>query len=184
MNNKLVLKHIPVAPNYDYMAGSDGQIYSRTKKGYHGKRKQYVDWYPMVGHLGSRKNNLNNYKHVTMCHKGIKVCKTVHRLVCMAFHGMPKKQSLQTRHLNGNPHDNRPRNLAWGTQYENWLDSVGHNRVLYGEKNHNSKLKDWERKALTWAIDKKLCTRNHASKALGMAVTSIGRSYAKEKAKV
>ena len=31
MNTKLVLKPIPVSPNDDYMAGSDGQIYSRTK---------------------------------------------------------------------------------------------------------------------------------------------------------
>jgi len=46
----VILRPIPISPNADYMAGSDGQIYSRTRyKGF--GRKEYVDWYPLSGRL-------------------------------------------------------------------------------------------------------------------------------------
>lgn len=49
----------------------------------------------------------------------------VHRLVASAFHG-PRPSGLVTRHLNGNPADNRPENLAYGTISENVRDEVRH----------------------------------------------------------
>lgn len=87
------------------MAGSDGQIYSRTKyKGF--GRKVYVDWYPLRGH-----NNGKGYRTITLCHENKKVTKTAHRLVCMAFHGMPPTKAHQVRHLDGEPENNVPANL-------------------------------------------------------------------------
>lgn len=50
----------------------------------------------------------------------------VHRLICMVFHGPRPTTKHEVRHLNGNPTDNRPENLAWGTKSENAFDAVMH----------------------------------------------------------
>lgn len=52
----------------------------------------------------------------------------VHRLVAMAFLG-PRPDGLHTRHLNGDPTDNRAENLAFGTGAENQIDCY-----RYGKK--------------------------------------------------
>lgn len=52
---------------------------------------------------------------------------TIHTLVAMAWHG-PRPDGQECRHLNGDPTDNRPENLAWGTRAENMADMVRHGR--------------------------------------------------------
>jgi hypothetical protein len=47
-------------------------------------------------------------------HKTLKV----HRLVCEAFNGPPEDGQV-CMHLNEDSSDNRPENLAWGSQMEN-----------------------------------------------------------------
>ena len=49
--------------------------------------------------------------------RGYKTMK-VHRLVCEAFNGPPKEKQV-CMHLNEDATDNRPENLAWGTQKQN-----------------------------------------------------------------
>ena len=46
----------------------------------------------------------------------------VHRAVAMAFLGLPENEDLYVLHCNGDPTDNRPENLRYGTQKENILD--------------------------------------------------------------
>lgn len=163
----VMLRSIPVAPNNDYMAGDDGQIYSRTRyKGF--GRKDYVDWYPLSGSL-----NKKNYRMISLSHENKKVTKHVHRLVCMAFHGMPTTATMQVRHLDGNPENNRPENLCWGTQEENWTDRKAHGRGCEGEKHHASKLTNVEREHIRWAINKGLCSQRNAARVLGMSQASI-----------
>lgn len=58
----------------------------------------------------------------------------VHQLVCLAFHGPKPTPKHEVRHLNGNPQDNRPDNLRWGTRSENTRD-----RVVHGTHNQASK---------------------------------------------
>jgi len=48
-----------------------------------------------------------------------------HVLVLETYHG-PRPEGAVSRHLNGDPRDDRPENLAWGSQSENLLDSVRH----------------------------------------------------------
>ena len=48
--------------------------------------------------------------------------KTVHRLVCEAFHGEPAEWQV-ARHLNDIRSDNRAENLSWGTDSDNMLDA-------------------------------------------------------------
>jgi hypothetical protein len=43
----------------------------------------------------------------------------VHRLVCEAFNGAPPDDKSVCMHLDENSANNRPGNLAWGTQKEN-----------------------------------------------------------------
>lgn len=163
----VVLMPIPVSPNSDYMAGSDGHVYSRTRyKGF--GRKEYVDWYPLAGH-----KNAKGYSSVSLCHENKKVTKYVHRLVCMAFHGLPERESMQVRHLDGNPANNRPENLAWGSQQENWQDRKAHGNGLDSEKHHAAKLTDAERAHLKWALAVGLCSQRHAARALGMSQSAI-----------
>jgi hypothetical protein len=63
-----------------------------------------------------------------------------HKLIALAFHGVPPSDAHEVRHLNGNPLDNRPENLAWGTVAENCSDTVRHGRSLRGERNASAKL--------------------------------------------
>lgn len=163
----IVLMAIPSSPNDDYMAGSDGNVYSRTRYKGFGK-KVYVDWYPLKGHKTKK-----GYVSISMCHENKKMTRNVHRLICEAFHGRPNPRTLQTRHLDGNPNNNAPSNLAWGTQFENWADREAHGRGLKGEKHHQSKFTNFERKAIRWAVEKGLCSQCHASRALGVTSSSI-----------
>lgn len=171
--NGVLLLPIPISPNDDYMAGEDGHIYSRTRyKGF--GRKELTDWYPLAGHKTSK-----GYRSVSLCHENVKVTKNVHRLICIAFHGMPESNSLQVRHMDGNPENNAPSNLSWGTQEENWSDRRAHGTATVGEKHHAAKLTDAERGHLIWAISKGLCRQGHAARILGMSQSSIQAIVAK-----
>jgi len=67
----------------------------------------------------------------------------VHRLVLLAFVG-PCPEGYQTRHLNGEPADDRLMNLVWGTKAENDKDRIRHGTQarFQGERNHSAKLND------------------------------------------
>jgi hypothetical protein len=162
------LRPIPVSPNDDYMAGDDGQIYSRTKYAGFG-RKHRVDWYPLSPRIPKGKG----YKTVSLCHENRKITKSVHKLVCLAFHGAPPTPTAQVRHLNGDALNCAPTNLAWGTQRENWADRRAHGRVALGEKHHSAKLTDAEREHLRWALAKGLCSQRQAARMLGISQSSV-----------
>ncbi len=49
----------------------------------------------------------------------------VHRLICEAFHGPAPSNKPLCMHLDENPRNNRPENLAWGTNKEN-LNAPGY----------------------------------------------------------
>jgi len=161
---QIPLRKIPSSPNDDYRAGADGRIYSRTHYAGFG-RKEFVDWYPLAGHQQKGKG----YRVVSMCHQNIKVTKSVHRLICEAFHGPPPTAKHQVRHLDGDPKNNRPENLRWGSQVENWLDRKAHGRGCEGEKHPMAKLTNAEAAHLQWAIKKGLCSQHHAARMLGMS---------------
>jgi hypothetical protein len=161
------LKPIPISPNDDYMAGADGLIYSRTKYAGPGKKLR-VPWYPLKGYIQNR-----GYVTITMCHEGKRVTQSVHRLVNMAFHGMPPKDKPETRHLDGIRSNNAPTNLCWGTPAENWHDKRIHGTATVGEKHPAAKFSNQERAHIRWAIERGLCSQKQAARALGVAPSSI-----------
>lgn len=90
-----------------------------------------------LGRLYKHKLNREGY-FVT---SAVKVHKTsssrnafVNRLVCAAFHGPEPFPRADARHLDGNPANNRPENLAWGTRKENMADSIRLGRTIRSAK--------------------------------------------------
>lgn len=59
------------------------------------------------------------------------------RLVCEAFHGVPPDDKPVCMHLDENSQNNRPENLAWGTQKEN-LNAPGFLTYCRGRKGENN----------------------------------------------
>jgi hypothetical protein len=83
----------------------------------------------------------HDQKRYIYVHKGKSY--KVARMVCEAFHGEPIFDRAVCMHLNENPRDNRPENLAWGTQKEN-LNAIGfisYCRSRTGENSPNIKSK-------------------------------------------
>jgi len=64
----------------------------------------------------------------------------VHRLVCEAFNGPQPDGSRYVRHLDGNPANNVPENVAWGTHLDNMRDRDRHGRTARGEAQAKAKL--------------------------------------------
>ncbi|BCK58409.1 hypothetical protein NWFMUON74_61810 [Nocardia wallacei] len=56
-------------------------------------------------------------------------------MVADAFHGV-RPPGKVVRHLNGNSHDDRPENLAYGTDAENSADSLKHGTHYNARKTH------------------------------------------------
>jgi hypothetical protein len=59
----------------------------------------------------------------------------IHVLVAESFHG-PRPAGMEVRHLNGDGHDNRAENLAWGTRRQNAADTVAHGHHWESIKTH------------------------------------------------
>lgn len=69
----------------------------------------------------------------------------VHRLVALAFHGLPPSPRHEAAHWNGCPTDNYPVNLRWALPIENNRDMDRHGTRYTGirprgEKHHKAKL--------------------------------------------
>lgn len=84
----------------------------------------------------------NGYRYVRILVNGRPAARYVHRLVATAFLAAPAEGQIVVRHLDGNPANNSPGNLAWGTQAENMADCIAHGNTLKGVKNPNAKLND------------------------------------------
>jgi hypothetical protein len=116
----IVMKQIPGIQN-DYMAGSDGFIYSFMR---------YQRGCRLDGSLDQ-----DGYPAVTLFVNNIRKRYIVHRLICKAFHGGPSDKQ-QCNHVNGIKHDNRPENLEWVSQSENQR----HRYRVLGHKTPNRKI--------------------------------------------
>jgi hypothetical protein len=162
--NGTKLAPIPSLPENDYMAGNDGRIYSRK---YKGKMSIGSSWYPLIGY-----KDKGNYYCVDI-YIGKRLHKKVHRLICEAFHGSTPEGKNIIRHLDGNPQNNKPENLAWGTNKENWADQKRHGRGYEGEKHPRSKLTNFERNAIRWIIKKNIASISQIAKALNMTYRAI-----------
>ncbi len=120
-----------IMPDYPaYAVGDDGSVWSKVREKSYPRSKANGRWKPLklvVHHSGG-------YLVVTLCENGKRASRLVHALVLEAFIGS-RPSTYHTRHLNGNPQDNRVGNLCWGTAKENSQDAVRHGtNVLKGPK--------------------------------------------------
>lgn len=115
---------IPIPGFTGYEADAQGNIWSISHnwRGY-GKRKLT----PIIDEHG--------YYRVRITIDGTRYKRSVHRLVCLAFHGKSTEDKNIVRHLNGIKSDNRPKNLCWGTHQENEQDSVRLHEKAAGRNN-------------------------------------------------
>lgn len=146
------MKQIPNFP--DYAVTVNGQVWSYKSK----------KW------LNPGKDP-GGYLRVVLC-DGKMHTQKVHRLVLEAHVG-PCSDGMQCRHLNGNPADNRLKNLKWGTQSENQQDSVQHgthNTVgKFGEKHPRTKLSNQDRRTILYEYSTGLCTQRGLGKIYGVS---------------
>ena len=132
-----VWKPIPPYPGYE--ASSYGRIRSVDRLNYFGKFVRKLKGKVLKTHPAGSKLQ---YLYVGL---GLFKKHGVHRLVTMAFHGMPPSSLHEAAHWNGQSKDNRPDNLRWATPLENNHDMDRHGtRIIApkpkGEAHHKAKL--------------------------------------------
>lgn len=78
--------------------------------------------------LSSRKCSRTGYFKVSVSIRSTRksVTKSVHQLVCLAFHGEKPDWAECVAHNNGNRDDNTPDNLRWATNKQNAEDRIAH----------------------------------------------------------
>lgn len=114
-------------PGYPcFMASSLGRIHVTPGRG--GRP------HATVGHLGA-----NGYMSISVPGTKPQKYARVHRLVTMAFHGLPPNGTM-VAHINGCCTDNRPSNLMWATAQQNHDHSRLHGTLPLGEHRWNAKL--------------------------------------------
>lgn len=123
----------PIPGVIGYAAGSDGFIYSFRSRGSRwNPRKRYTTRPRRVGGF-SDKDGYLGVGIVWPAGRRVRQYR-VHLLVCLAFHG-PCPGGMECSHLNGDPSDNRPENLAWESRSANHQRKRGHGTMIDGEKN-------------------------------------------------
>jgi hypothetical protein len=115
-------KWLPIPGFEGYEASDLGRIRSLPRKILvHGKSGDY--WKPIEGGVLSQRPTWSGHLSVNIGNVGRKV----HQLILLAFVG-PRPTGQVSRHLNGNPVDNIPQNLCYGSQSQNRLDATTHGR--------------------------------------------------------
>jgi hypothetical protein len=92
------------------------------------------------GRVLRHKINMGGYPEVTIYRDGRMLYRTVHRLVCIAFHGQPPTPWHEVAHGDGIRTNACASNLRWATKSENYDDRNRHGTHNKGERNGAAKL--------------------------------------------
>jgi hypothetical protein len=99
----------PIDGYPDYAVDGFGVVYSR----------KWRRWRRLKG-----EPNNKGYLRVSLCANGRRKRAFVHRLVAVAFLGVPPFRGAEARHLDDDHANNFYQNLAWGTRSDNMQDMV------------------------------------------------------------
>jgi hypothetical protein len=139
----LTLKPIPGISDR-YTAGSDGHIYCYSDARVNSKKPRPFRLSESIGSSG--------YPFVSIIDYGKRRSKSVHTLVCAAFHGKKPSAIHEVRHMDGIKDCNIPSNLRWGTPAENEADKRRHGTAAIGSKHGIAKLNEEAVRILRIAI--------------------------------
>lgn len=152
----------PIPGCVGYEADDSGHVWSTQTNWRNLGARQLAE------HLGS---NGRLCVHVQRDGRYVNIC--VHKLVALAFYGAPRPGQI-TRHLNGNPLDNRPENLAWGTYSQNnGEDRIRHGTALRGEFAPQAKLTSAQIAAIRWSYAFSGCTQQVLADIYGVSQSTI-----------
>jgi hypothetical protein len=117
-----------------YCFGSDGSVWSQWKRG---SPEAGSQWSKLAQH-----RNPSGHLYLRVKINGKQTHSMgVHQLICWAFHG-PCPEGMECCHDDGNPANNVPDNLYWGTRAQNIRDQIRHNVMRRGETSGMSKMND------------------------------------------
>lgn len=160
------------ATDFTYEVSSDGRVFS-IDSGWRGYGEREL----------KQALNASGYPSVRLMMGGRRKRVTVHSLVAAAF--LPPRPSgkHEVRHLDGDKHNNRAENLAWGTACENAEDRERHGRTARGGRNgarlHPQCLHRGERchnAKLTTDLVRTIRARHRAGDRLASIAQSLGVS--------
>ena len=120
--------------NSSYRATSDGLIQTCLRRTRDLRTFRSPEWQTMKPSVGR-----TGHFRLKLYAGGVIQYRSVHTLVLEAFAG-PRPRGMVCRHLDGNPANNRPENLRWGTAAENSADSKRHGTHPQGSKSGMAKL--------------------------------------------
>lgn len=118
-----------------YQVGTDGTIWSCSRLGPKKNRNRRGNFFQLKPRLDK-----DGYARVTLCRNGKTHSPTgIHAYVLTTFVG-PCPVGYETCHKDGNPANNRLKNLRWGTKSSNNLDKRKHGTDQSGERSATRKL--------------------------------------------
>lgn len=124
MDQPIAWKPIPGYEGW-YEVSSDGQVRS-VERAVHDTNKGTPRTRRMPSRVRTLHDDGHGYWQLALSRSGEHRVFKVHRLVCLAFHGLPEDPGLEVCHVNGSRKDNRASNLRWGTRSDNMQDAVRH----------------------------------------------------------
>ena len=158
---EIIFKDIPNI-SAKYKAGSDGNIYSFYKS----KPRK----------LSAGESSNGNYKNVSVVDtEGNRKSRDIHRLICMAFHGLPPTNKHQVAHNDGNGFNNIPNNLRWDSVRNNLADKYKHGTQDVGVNNSRAAINDAELFVLRWLVDSTTLTHEEVGKILGLSRVFVSK---------
>lgn len=83
-------------------------------------------------------SDADGYFQVNLFRDSLAHTRKVHRLVCLAFHGLPPTVVHEVAHADGSRTNNHADNLRWATEKENADDRELHGRTARGDR-HGSR---------------------------------------------
>lgn len=115
------------------------------------------------------------YYRVILCRGGKNRSFRVHTLVLLAFRGPPPDPAMECRHLDGDPANNRLKNIVWAFHVDNCRDQVLHGTSNRGERNGLVKLTAFRVRAIRRKYAAGTHTKTELSRLYGVAFRTVGK---------